>query len=55
MHMLFDIFVLPPLVFAGVVFVATWNIRDAVAAFRVSFFAWPVALIAAGNDQGPAG
>jgi hypothetical protein len=40
MHLLFDIFVLPPAVIAGVVFIATWNLRDAVIGFRVAFFAW---------------
>ena len=36
MHLLFDIFVIPPAVIAGVVFIATWNVRDAVVAFRVN-------------------
>ena len=36
MHLLFDIFVIPPAVIAGVVFIATWNVRDAVIAFRVN-------------------
>ena len=29
MHLLFDIFVLPPAVIAGVIFIATWNLCDA--------------------------
>ena len=37
MHLLFDIFVLPPAVIAGVIFIATWNLCDAVIAFRVGF------------------
>jgi hypothetical protein len=53
MHMLFDIFVLPPLVIAGVVFVAMWNVRDAIIAFRVAFFACPVCGFFILSDRGP--
>jgi hypothetical protein len=55
MHLLFDIFVIPSAVIAGVVFIATWNLRDAIVGFRVVFFVWPVCLIFVGNDQAPTG
>jgi hypothetical protein len=55
MHLLFDIFVLPPLVIAGVVLIATWNLCDAVIAFRVAFFACPVCGLFILADRGPEG
>jgi hypothetical protein len=55
MHLLFDIFVSPPAVIAGAVFIATWNPRDAVIAFRVAFFMCPVCFLFVLNDRGPEG
>jgi hypothetical protein len=37
-----DVFVVPPAIIAGVVGVATWNIRSVIISFRVAFFAWPI-------------
>jgi hypothetical protein len=52
--MLIDIFILPPLIIAGMVFVATWNLRDAIIGFRVGFFAWPLFLFSLlGDNQSP--
>jgi hypothetical protein len=55
MHLLFDIFVLPPAVIAGVIFIATWNLCDAVIAFRVGFFMCPVCGLFILADRGPEG
>jgi hypothetical protein len=55
MHLLFDIFVLPPAIIAGVVLIATWNLRDAVIAFRVGFFACPICGLFVLADRGPEG
>jgi hypothetical protein len=55
MHLLFDIFVLPPLVIAGVVLIATWNLRDAIIAFRIGFFACPICGLFILADRGPEG
>jgi hypothetical protein len=52
---MFQLFLVAPLVIAGVVLVATWNLRDAIVAFRVAFFMWPVCLLFALDDQGAAG
>ena len=52
---MFQLFLVAPLVIAGVVLVATWNLRDAIVAFRVAFFIWPVCLLFALADQGAAG
>jgi hypothetical protein len=44
MEMLFHVFVVPPVIIAGVVGVATWNIRSVIISFRVAFFAWPICI-----------
>jgi hypothetical protein len=49
---MFQLFLVAPLVIARVVLVATWNLRDAIVAFRVAFFMWPVCLLFALDDQG---
>jgi hypothetical protein len=48
-------FVLPPLVIAGMVLIATWNLGDAVIAFRVAFLACPVCGPFILADRGPEG
>jgi len=55
MYLLFEIFVLPPLVIAGVVLIATWNLCGAVIAFRVAFFACPICGLFVLSDRGPEG
>jgi hypothetical protein len=52
---MFQLFLVAPLVIAGVVLVATWNLWDAIVAFRVEFFMWPVCLLFTPDDQGAAG
>src|SRR5215467_4766611 len=55
MHLLFEIFVLPPLVIAGVVLIATWNLCDAVIAFRMGSFMCPMCGLFVLSDRGPEG
>jgi hypothetical protein len=47
--------VLPPAIIAGVVLIATWNLCDAVIAFRVAFFACPVCGLFILADHGAEG
>src|SRR5215472_11546863 len=51
MHLLFEIFVLPPLVIASVVLIATWNLCDAVIAFRVGSFMSPICGLFVGQRE----
>jgi hypothetical protein len=44
MEMLFHVFVVPPAIIAGVVGIATWNIRSVIISFRVAFFACPICI-----------